>query len=175
MLYRRTTWAEEQVTIIVQEICRWHTIFSARHSKCNDLLGNFEWMSSFYPFYDGDSRQQQVTIPWHDDRKDSLRTGNQRIPKTNEQWFPFPFISWINKDWWWWWWWCQSHVDMRYKKSLIRTMLHRTYRFSSSWKSVIRECGYLKGKFFKLGYPDSLVDATVTFFLNSVFMEKHQV
>ena len=60
----------------------------------------------------------------------------------------------------------QSHVDMCYKKPLIRTMLHRTYRFSSSWKSVIRECHYLKGKFFKLGYPDRLVDATVTSFLN---------
>ena len=37
------------------------------------------------------SRQQQVTIPWHDDRKERLRTGNQRIPKTNEQWSPSTF------------------------------------------------------------------------------------
>ena len=45
-------------------------------------------MPSIYALYDGDSRQQQVTIPWHDDRKEGLRTGNQRIPKTNEllQW-----------------------------------------------------------------------------------------
>ena len=49
-------------------------------------------MSSIYPLYDGDSRQQQVTIPWHDDRKERLRTGIfQRIPKTNEQWSPFTF------------------------------------------------------------------------------------
>ena len=48
-------------------------------------------MPSIYPLYDGDSRQQQVTIPWHDDRKEMLRTGNQRIPKTNEQWSPFIF------------------------------------------------------------------------------------
>ena len=49
----------------------------------------------------------------------------------------------------------QSHVDMCCKKSLIRTMLHQAYRLSSSWESVV-----LKGMFFKLGYPDRLVDAT---------------
>ena len=38
------------------------------------------------------------------------------------------------------------HVDMRYKKSLIRTMLHWACHLSPSWKSVIRECDYqLKG------------------------------
>ena len=110
-------------------------------------------MSSIYPLNDGDSRQQQVTIPWHDDRKERLRTGNQRIPKTNEQWI------------------C---VDMRYKKSLMTSMLHRAYRLSSSWESVVRECDYLKRMFFKLGYPDRLVDATITSFLNSVFVEKDQ-
>ena len=69
----------------------------------------------------------------------------------------------------------QSHVDMRYKKSLIRTMLHRAYRLSSSWELVVRERDYLKGMFFKLGYPDRLVDATVTSFLYSLFVEKDQV
>ena len=37
----------------------------------------------------------------------------------------------------------QSHVDTRYKKSLIRIMLHRAYRLSSSWELVVRECDYL--------------------------------
>ena len=69
----------------------------------------------------------------------------------------------------------QSHVDMRYKKSLIRTMLHRAYRLSSSWESIVRECDHLKGMFFKLGYPDRLVDATITSFLHSVLMDKDQV
>ena len=69
----------------------------------------------------------------------------------------------------------QSHVDMGYKKSLIRTMLHRAYRLSSSWKSIVRECDHLKRMFFKLGYPDRLVDATITSFLNSVLVDKDQV
>ena len=46
---------------------------------------------SIHFIYDGDSRQQQVTIPLHDVRNKRLRTGNQRIPKTNEQWSPFTF------------------------------------------------------------------------------------
>ena len=53
-------------------------------------------------------------------------------------------------------------------------MLHRAYRLSSSWELVVRECDYLKGMFFKMGYPDRLADATVTSFLNSVFVEKDQ-
>ena len=57
----------------------------------------------------------------------------------------------------------------------IRTMLHLAYRLSSSWELVVRECDYLKGMFFKLGYPDRLVDAPVTSFLNSVCGEKDQV
>ena len=54
-------------------------------------------------------------------------------------------------------------------------MLQRAYRLLSSWKSVIRECDYLKEMFFKLGYPDRLVEATITPFLNSVFVEKNEV
>ena len=60
---------------------------------------------------------------------------------------------------------------MRYKKSLIRTTLHRAYRLSSSWELVVRECDYLKGMFFKLGYPDRLVDAWSTELIASVNSE----
>ena len=109
-------------------------------------------MLSIYPLYDGGSQQQQVAIPWDDDRKERLQTSNQRMPKTTNNGLLLHF---------------QSHVDMRYKKSLIRTMLHRAKKR--------RECDYLKGMSFKLGYPDRLVDATVTSFLNSVFVEKDQV
>ena len=68
----------------------------------------------------------------------------------------------------------QSHVDMHYKKSLIKTMLSGLPPFIFL-ESVVRECDYLKGMFFKLGYPNRPVDATVTSFLNSVFVEKDQV
>ena len=54
-------------------------------------------------------------------------------------------------------------------------MLHWPYHFLSSWESVVRESDYLKGMFFKLGYPDRLVNANITSFPNSVFVEKDQV
>ena len=115
-------------------------------------------MSSVYPLYDGDSRQQQLIVPWHDKKGCDLVTSVYRKSTNNSLRLHF-----------------QSHVDLRYKKSLVKTMLHRVYRLSSSWESVVRECDYLKGMFFKLGYPDRLVDATVTSFLNSIFVEKDQV
>ena len=44
-----------------------------------------------------------------------------------------------------------SHVDERYKRSLIKTMLHRAFRLSSSWKYFTEECERLKqlGSFSK--------------------------
>ena len=38
----------------------------------------------------------------------------------------------------------QSHVDNRYKKGLLRTMLDRTRRLSSSWTHFSDECDRLK-------------------------------
>ena len=40
-----------------------------------------------------------------------------------------------------------SHVDERYKRSLIKTMLHRDFRPSSSWKYFTEECLRLKPVF----------------------------
>ena len=54
-------------------------------------------------------------------------------------------------------------------KDYLSIYLDRAYRLSSSWESVVRECDYLKRML------DRLVDATVTSFLNSVFVEKDQV
>ena len=41
-----------------------------------------------------------------------------------------------------------------FRANVLKSMLHRAYRFSSSWESVVRECKYLEGMSFKLGYPD---------------------
>ena len=51
----------------------------------------------------------------------------------------------------------RSQVDTRYKKSLVRTMLHRAYELSSSWHSFHQECMFLRTMFARLCYPDSLV------------------
>ena len=59
-----------------------------------------------------------------------------------------------------------SHVDNRYKRGLLSTMLDRAYRLSSSWSYFTEECERLKSVFSKLKYPEHLVDSTVKNFLN---------
>ena len=56
----------------------------------------------------------------------------------------------------------QSHVDNRYKRSLVKTMLNRAYRLSSTWELFSTECERLKLIFSNLKYSDSLVNSTIT-------------
>ena len=50
----------------------------------------------------------------------------------------------------------QSHVDNRYKCSLITTILDRAYRISSDWSYFSQECDRLETVFLKLKYPSHL-------------------
>ena len=54
-----------------------------------------------------------------------------------------------------------SHVDHRYKKGLLKTMINRGYKLSSTWKSFIDECESLKQAFVNLRYHLKLMDATI--------------
>ena len=60
----------------------------------------------------------------------------------------------------------QSHVDDRYKQSLLTTMLDRAYRLSSSWAYFSEECERLKSVFSRLKYPQHLVNSTINTFVN---------
>ena len=51
-----------------------------------------------------------------------------------------------------------SRVEIKYKKSLVLTMLDRAFRLSSSWKIFTEECERLKKTFVRLRYPTSLLD-----------------
>ena len=44
----------------------------------------------------------------------------------------------------------QSHVDNKYKKSLIKTMLHRAYSLSSTTELFKKECENIRSIFYKL-------------------------
>ena len=46
-----------------------------------------------------------------------------------------------------------SHVDERYKRSLIKIMLHHAFRLSSSWKYFTEECEDLTNCFVDYGIP----------------------
>ena len=61
----------------------------------------------------------------------------------------------------------QSHVDDRYKRSLLTTMLDRAYRLSSSWPYFSEKCERLKSLFSSLDYPHQLINSTINTFINS--------
>ena len=62
----------------------------------------------------------------------------------------------------------QSHVDKRYKKSLIKTMVNRAFRLSSTREASATECDRLKLMFANLKYPESLINSTISHYVTSV-------
>ena len=52
----------------------------------------------------------------------------------------------------------QSHVDVKYKHSLLKTMLNRAFKLSSNWHFFHQECECLKMGFSRLHYPETLVE-----------------
>ena len=68
----------------------------------------------------------------------------------------------------------QSHVDNRCKKGLLRTMLDRTHRLSSSWTHFSDECDRLKTVFSRLKYPKHLVNSTIKSFVDSKVCDQQQ-
>ena len=60
-----------------------------------------------------------------------------------------------------------SHVDRRYKTSLLRTMVDGAYRLSSTKELFELECKELRSIFSKLKYPNKLVDSTISSFIKS--------
>ena len=58
-----------------------------------------------------------------------------------------------------------SHVDARYKHCLVRTMLERAYRLSSSWEFFTEECTRLENVFSNLHYPKHHINRIVNRFV----------
>ena len=69
----------------------------------------------------------------------------------------------------------QSHVDNRYKRSLITTMLDRAYRISSDWSYFSQECSRLKTVFLKLKYSRHLFNLAVKQFVDSRVADQQQL
>ena len=63
-----------------------------------------------------------------------------------------------------------SHVDMKYKHSLLKTMLNRTFKLSSNWQFFHQECECLKEIFTRLHYPEPLIQNTIRFFVGMKMM-----
>jgi len=56
----------------------------------------------------------------------------------------------------------KSHVDDRYKRGLLKTMLDRVFRLSSNWSYFSKECDRLKMVCSRLDYLDKLLNSTIT-------------
>lgn len=54
-----------------------------------------------------------------------------------------------------------SHTDIKYKRSLLRTMITRAFRLSSSWNALHQECEILSNVFKQLKYPINLIQRTI--------------
>ena len=69
----------------------------------------------------------------------------------------------------------QSHVDNRYKRSLITTMLDRAYRISSDWSYFSQECDRLETVLLKLKYPRHLYNLAVKQLVDFKVADKQQI
>ena len=55
----------------------------------------------------------------------------------------------------------QSHADVRYKESFIKTMLHRAKSLSSTDEYFQQECSKSRSILTRLGYPLSLINSII--------------
>ena len=62
---------------------------------------------------------------------------------------------------------CQSHVDVRYKQSVLKTMLNRAFKLSSNWQLFHLECERLKETFSRLHYPVPLLQSAIRDFVTA--------
>ena len=68
----------------------------------------------------------------------------------------------------------QSHVDNRYKKGLLRTMLDGAHCLSSSWIHFSDDCDRLKTVFSQFKYSKHLVNSTIRSFVDSKVCDQQQ-
>jgi len=67
----------------------------------------------------------------------------------------------------------QSHDDVRYKHSLLKTMLNRAFKLSSNWQFFHQECEHLKMVFTRLHYPKILLENTIRHFFEMKVTESN--
>jgi hypothetical protein len=65
-----------------------------------------------------------------------------------------------------------SFIDLRYKKSLLHTLLFRSFSLSSNYEKFHQEIEYLKNIFKQNNYPTSFIDTSIRKFLKNIYTEK---
>jgi len=59
----------------------------------------------------------------------------------------------------------KSHVDVSYNKSLLKSVLDRAFKVSSTWQLFHLECDSLTQTFSRLHYPAQLLQSTISSFV----------
>ena len=59
----------------------------------------------------------------------------------------------------------QSHVDVKYKHFLLKTMVNCAFKLSSNWQFFHQECKRLKMVFARLHYNETLIENTIRPFI----------
>ena len=65
-----------------------------------------------------------------------------------------------------------SYIPLQYKSGLVYTLLHRSFTICTNWGQFHQEIEKIKSIMLKNGYSPTLVDKTVTFFLNKLFLKR---
>ena len=61
-----------------------------------------------------------------------------------------------------------SHVDKRYKRCLLSTMINHAYRPSSTSTAFSEECDNLRITFLNIDYPVNLINSSINEFLHNI-------
>ena len=65
-----------------------------------------------------------------------------------------------------------SYIPLQYKSGLVYTLLHRSYSICTIWGQFHQEIEKIKSIMLKSGYSSTLIEKTVTFFLNKLFLKR---
>jgi len=65
-----------------------------------------------------------------------------------------------------------SYIPQQYKSGLVYTLLHRSFNICTNWEQIHREIKTIKSIMLKNGYPAILIEKTVNYFLNKLFIKR---
>ena len=146
VLSGKETRTQEQASEFLQKIRGRHASFSTWPLRRHWLTYYSKWSPSLYSIYHWGSYQQPLTIHCMEIIKIDHRLETRVYRKKTYKGLLLHF---------------QSNVDSTYKRSLLRSMLDRAKRLSSTPEFLSQEYKNLKGIFLKLKYPEKLIDSAI--------------
>ena len=146
----RILWSVKARCNIVQEICGWHTDYHARQNISSlflEILNQCHFSIKFTLKTESNS----IFLFW----------GTQLLNKhahVETKVYVKPTNTGLLLHY-------KSHVNDRFKRGSLKTMLDHAFRLSSNWCYFSEECDQLKWLFSPLKYPDKLFNSTFSRFI----------